>query len=561
MSLEVQEENLRKYIKNNWLEFDEWRHIFKDEWVSGVKEDREWLKSLMKAAERNEFDIVLVYKIDRFFRKILLLIEYITYLWDYDVWFISTTQGDFNMIGPQGKLQLSILWALAEMERDLIRERTMEWKRKKAELGFYVWWWKPPYWYKFIKLSQWVKLEVEEDEKRVVNKIYELYTKEKKTLWEISKILERDWEETRDDKIMKTTQWKWTKKNSIWRWHTQVISRILQEERYTWKYYYGKTRKEKEKNRGKLHSWEKKTVSNDKKNWIELSCPPILEDFSLFERAAELIERNKKTRNTKTWYPLTWLLFCWHCWKSYIGYPHSKNNWYSYRCNWKRKYSKLNNEPKCTNREVSWRYLLDEIWNKIYDMFKSPDNALKKYYNEKKSHSDIKKFEKQLWVLKNNIEKHSAAIKQAIKEKLYSQKDMKNFYDELIDDARKKIKEAEVWIIEISQKISSLRELEYAKNNLYRLKELYHKKIEELTEEKKIEIIQEVVYKATVNLDGSITVIFRFENPDDDDWSWKKPKKSESTFLDEIEIDKKYWSIKNFKQKLYAVTSSTIIWT
>lgn len=151
MSLDFQQEKLLEYVKNNNYSLDKERHIFIDAGVSGAKEDREWLKSLMKSAHRWEIDIVLVYKIDRFFRRILPLIEYVDILADYGVWFSSINQWDFNVDSVTGKIVLPIFWALAEMERDLIRERTMEGKRKKAQAWFYVGWWKPPFGYEFSK--------------------------------------------------------------------------------------------------------------------------------------------------------------------------------------------------------------------------------------------------------------------------------------------------------------------------------------------------------------------------------------------------------------------------
>jgi DNA invertase Pin-like site-specific DNA recombinase len=38
---------------------------------------------MMKASKNNEFDLILVWKIDRFFRKTLYLLEYVEYLIDF----------------------------------------------------------------------------------------------------------------------------------------------------------------------------------------------------------------------------------------------------------------------------------------------------------------------------------------------------------------------------------------------------------------------------------------------------------------------------------------------
>jgi site-specific DNA recombinase len=46
----------------------------------------------MYCAEKGEFDLLLVWKVDRFFRRTLSLLEYVEYLNDYGVLFKSITQ-------------------------------------------------------------------------------------------------------------------------------------------------------------------------------------------------------------------------------------------------------------------------------------------------------------------------------------------------------------------------------------------------------------------------------------------------------------------------------------
>lgn len=554
VSLQLQEEELLEHVRKNDYSLDKDNHIFIDAWVSGIKEDREGLKSLMKAADRWEIDVILVYKIDRLFRKTVLLIQYVELLNDYWVIVVSITQSSFDQSWGWWKILLSVFATLAEMERDLIRERTMEWKRKKAKMWYYVWGWKPPFWYSFHTTSLWNKLKVDEDEKRVVNKIFELYVNEKKSLGEVVKILERDGELTRDDKILALWEQK-SKKIVSGRWHWTVVRRILKDERYIWKYYYWKTRKELNKKTKKIE-----TVQSPKEHMIELSCEPILNDFSLFEKAEELLELNKKTKNTKTGYPLTGLIFCSHCWKNYVGYRHSKDKkWYSYRCNGKMKYKKTDIEPRCEGMEVSGMYVLNEIWDKIYEIFKSPDNALKKYYNEKKSHSDIDKFQKQIDRLEEWIKKYNGWIKDAIKLQIDADKEDRPIYEEVIAEKRNNVRESENGIRELEQKIESLKNLEYAKNNLNKLKEYYDEKITNITEEKKIEIIQELVYRITIKPNGAIDVLFKFQEFDDewDNDEWVKPEKKEINFQDELDNDASYGAIKNLKQKFNALTTTT----
>lgn len=91
----------------------------------------------MSDAQKGEFDILLVWKIDRLFRSTLHLLEYVNTLFNYHVEFKSITQ-EFETNTAYGKMILGVLGVIAELERDMIRERTILGKRRKANEGFYV---------------------------------------------------------------------------------------------------------------------------------------------------------------------------------------------------------------------------------------------------------------------------------------------------------------------------------------------------------------------------------------------------------------------------------------
>lgn len=68
-------------------------------------------------------DTVIVWKLDRLGRSLKDLIETLNMLKDRDVDFISLTE-KIDTTTPGGKLIFHLMGALAEFERDLIRERT-----------------------------------------------------------------------------------------------------------------------------------------------------------------------------------------------------------------------------------------------------------------------------------------------------------------------------------------------------------------------------------------------------------------------------------------------------
>lgn len=93
---------------------------------SGANNCRPGLQKLMDAARRGKLDVVLVWKLDRFGRSALDLLANVQALADAGVRFVAITQGiDVKPYGDaMSRLLLTMLAAVAEFERDLIRERT-----------------------------------------------------------------------------------------------------------------------------------------------------------------------------------------------------------------------------------------------------------------------------------------------------------------------------------------------------------------------------------------------------------------------------------------------------
>lgn len=91
---------------------------------SGAKADRPALQKLFDAASRREFDVVLVWALDRFTRQgVAQTFEYIKNLKTFGVEFESFTEPHFRTTGPAGELMIAIAAWIAEQERNRIRER------------------------------------------------------------------------------------------------------------------------------------------------------------------------------------------------------------------------------------------------------------------------------------------------------------------------------------------------------------------------------------------------------------------------------------------------------
>lgn len=90
--------------------------------VSGSKESRPELNRLIRDAHRRQFDAVVCWKLDRLGRSLKHLVTTIEDLAAYGVSFVSL-RDNLDLSTPSGRLMMHIIGAMAEFERELIRER------------------------------------------------------------------------------------------------------------------------------------------------------------------------------------------------------------------------------------------------------------------------------------------------------------------------------------------------------------------------------------------------------------------------------------------------------
>ena len=116
---EMQLAELREYASRRGWEI---AGEYLDEGVSGSKESRPELNRLVDDSHRRQFDIVLVWKIDRFGRSLKHLVNALADLDAYGVTFASL-KDNLDLSTPSGRLMFQIIGAMAEFERALIQER------------------------------------------------------------------------------------------------------------------------------------------------------------------------------------------------------------------------------------------------------------------------------------------------------------------------------------------------------------------------------------------------------------------------------------------------------
>ena len=97
-------------------------HIYQDR-ASGSKDDRPGLASCLKALRKG--DVLVIWKLDRLGRNLKHLIETVGDLSKRGVGFKVIQGAPIDTTTSQGKLMFTMFGALAEFERDVIRERTI----------------------------------------------------------------------------------------------------------------------------------------------------------------------------------------------------------------------------------------------------------------------------------------------------------------------------------------------------------------------------------------------------------------------------------------------------
>ena len=119
-TVNLQQDELRAYCaRRKWNISEE----FIDSGFSGSKESRPSLDRLMKAAKRRAFDVVLVYRYDRFARSLKHLVNALCEFDALGIHFVSLHEG-VDTSTPNGKLVFGIFASIAEFERQLIIART-----------------------------------------------------------------------------------------------------------------------------------------------------------------------------------------------------------------------------------------------------------------------------------------------------------------------------------------------------------------------------------------------------------------------------------------------------
>lgn len=165
-SIDAQKKRLTDFSNSQgWDIYD----IFVDDGFSAKNLERPAIQRMIRDLKTKQFDVVLVYKLDRLVRSVMDLHELLILLDKYDVKFKSATEM-FDTTSAMGRFFITLVGAMAQWERENLAERVkmgMEQKLYKGERNGAV----APFGYDLVDSE----LVINPIETQIVQRIYELY--------------------------------------------------------------------------------------------------------------------------------------------------------------------------------------------------------------------------------------------------------------------------------------------------------------------------------------------------------------------------------------------------
>lgn len=121
-SLQAQKEYLEQYAKDNNMTVT---GVYADEGKTARKElkKRKAIHSLLESVKRHEVDVILFWRLDRWFRNLSDFYKVQDILDEYGVTWISASEPGINMETRDGRLQLNVVLSIGQNEVDTTSER------------------------------------------------------------------------------------------------------------------------------------------------------------------------------------------------------------------------------------------------------------------------------------------------------------------------------------------------------------------------------------------------------------------------------------------------------
>ena len=474
-SLDVQEERIKQYAKAYDIEIIQ---TYKDAGKSGtsITGRNEFIAMLNDIeAEKDKVDYVMVFKLSRFGRNAADVLQSLQVMENHNVNLICVDDS-LDSSKDSGKLVITILSAVAEMERENILSQTMEGRKQKAREGK----WNGGFAPIGYSLDNG-ELVVNEDEAKAVRMIFDLYANSDMGANGVSKYLVS---------LGINKPIRQNGKNPYF--SASLIRQILDNPVYNGKIAYGRRKTIKDKNTGKI-----KLEKSDHYIIAQGNHEALIDDElwnTVQEKRKSQAKKYEKINRGKDErvHILSNLIKCPYCGAGLYGNKSRKRNknkegehykdYYYYGC----KHRQMMNGHKCTfNKQIRAELIEKEVETIITQVVSNPTFAKK--IEEK---INIQIYTKEIDEV---INKHLEKIRQltGTKASLINQIDSLNFEDKHYD--RK--------YTDLNLRLDAIYDqLEYAEMQLNDSR----KRKEAILEEK---ITSDNIYKILVNFNSLYTVL------------------------------------------------------
>ena len=467
---------------------------------------------------------VLVFKLSRFGRNAADVLNSLQLMQDFGVNLICVEDG-IDSSKDAGKLMISVLSAVAEIERENIRTQTMAGREQKAREGK----WNggfAPYGYKLENGD----LVIAEDEVEVIRVIYDRYIHTNEGVAGVAKYLNRN------GFIKKLRQ-----NNTIPGFSRNFVQDVLDNPVYMGKIAYGRRRTEKKQGtRNEMH-----VVEQSEFPIYEGQHEAIIseEDWYLAQEKRKInFFKREKVNNPDHAHILSGILKCPCCGKSMYGniaraHSKDKKTRYYYYCK---------NTVTPTGHECSFRLNIEQteinkFVAKIISAMVNNPRFVEAIQAKIGSAVDTEDMEKQIAVLQGQL-KQAFGTKSRLERQMdtldindahYDRKilDLQRRYDEQYDT----IEDIEVQIGELQGQIRSIQQEKISGNNIYRLllafDEVYHSATEAEQKEFMKAFIERIEMFPEKRKDGSWIkkIVFNFPVPVDGEEVKELPLETETT--------------------------------
>lgn len=357
---------------------------FIDEGYSGGSFIRPGLEQLRDAVYAGGVDRLYVLDPDRLARKyayqVVLLEEFQRA--GVEVVFLHHAAGHT----PEAELLLQVQGMLAEYERAKIVERTRRGKRHAASQGAVSVLSGAPYGYRYVTKRDGggqARYEIQPEEARVARHVFEWVGRDRATIEEVCRRLERLGAVTRSGKTV---------------WNRSTVGEMLNNPTYTGAAPFGRTRLGEPRPRLRPlrgHSGLPKRPCSihptPMEDWIQVPVPALV-PLELFQAVQEQLRENRqriRQRKTGNRYLLQGLIVCKACGYGFHGRtvaPRTAHGptYFYYRCN-SANAARRTGAGVCKNPVVRGDRLDEAVWAEVCALLKDPYRLEQEYHRRLES--------------------------------------------------------------------------------------------------------------------------------------------------------------------------------